>query len=313
MQQCQHILFVSHGISDDSSTVKQALSLAHNNQAQLKVLIVCPGFPASLEEYKDIYQKSLIENIGKSIALCQRELGFKNNPNRKIDIEIEDRAPYDISIIQRVIRDGYDLIIKAVEPSKTNVGFKVLDMELLRKCPCAILMCRPSKHALQSARVAVAIDPESEEVSAHDLAVKLLKIADSLVKLNGKELNIISCWHVPHENAFRNSPILRLPTYEVENLVQEKQSNHLKELNSLINQSQLESKYHVNHQKGIPEKIIPQFIEEKQIDILVMGTVARTGIPGFIIGNTAENILQKINCSLLVLKPNGFVTPVKAY
>jgi nucleotide-binding universal stress UspA family protein len=44
-----------------------------------------------------------------------------------------------------------------------------------------------------------------------------------------------------------------------------------------------------------------------------MGTVARTGISGFIIGNTAENILQKIDCSLLALKPQGFVSPVKAY
>lgn len=44
-----------------------------------------------------------------------------------------------------------------------------------------------------------------------------------------------------------------------------------------------------------------------------MGTVARTGIPGFIIGNTAENTLREIRCSLLALKPNGFVSPVKAY
>lgn len=313
MQQFQHILFVSHGISDDSSTIKQALSLAHDNQAQLKVLIVCPGFPASLEEYKDIYQMSLIEKIKKSIALCQRDLGFKNNPFRKIDIEIEDRAPYDISIIQRVIRDGYDLIIKAVEPSKANVGFKALDMKLLRKCPCPILMCRPNKHVLQLTQVAVAIDPEGEGASADDLAVKLLKISDSLVKLNGKELKVISCWDFPLENTLRDSPFLHIPANEVEMLVREKQSNHLKELNSLIDQSHLEGKYHVDHQNGIPEKIIPRFIEEKQIDILVMGTVARTGIPGFIIGNTAESILQKISCSLLALKPNGFVTPIKAY
>jgi nucleotide-binding universal stress UspA family protein len=52
---------------------------------------------------------------------------------------------------------------------------------------------------------------------------------------------------------------------------------------------------------------------KSQIDILIMGTVARTGISGFIIGNTAENILQKIDCSLLALKPQGFVSPVKAY
>lgn len=49
------------------------------------------------------------------------------------------------------------------------------------------------------------------------------------------------------------------------------------------------------------------------MDILVMGTVARTGIPGFIIGNTAENVFQKLSCSLMALKPQGFVSPMKAY
>jgi nucleotide-binding universal stress UspA family protein len=52
---------------------------------------------------------------------------------------------------------------------------------------------------------------------------------------------------------------------------------------------------------------------DKDIDILVMGTVARTGIAGFIIGNTAENILQTVTCSLLARKPNGFISPVQAY
>lgn len=37
--------------------------------------------------------------------------------------------------------------------------------------------------------------------------------------------------------------------------------------------------------------------------------LARTGISGFFPGNTAENILQKIGCSLLALKPQGFVSP----
>lgn len=65
--------------------------------------------------------------------------------------------------------------------------------------------------------------------------------------------------------------------------------------------------------KGHPSELIPSSINEHKIDMLVMGTVARTGIAGFFIGNTAENILQKINCSLWALKPHGFVSPVKAY
>jgi nucleotide-binding universal stress UspA family protein len=38
--------------------------------------------------------------------------------------------------------------------------------------------------------------------------------------------------------------------------------------------------------------------------------VARTGIPGLIIGNTAESVLSKIDCSVLAVKPPNFITPV---
>jgi len=39
--------------------------------------------------------------------------------------------------------------------------------------------------------------------------------------------------------------------------------------------------------------------------------VARTGLSGLIMGNTAETILGSVRCSVLAVKPQGFVTPVK--
>ena len=57
-------------------------------------------------------------------------------------------------------------------------------------------------------------------------------------------------------------------------------------------------------------ELIADFIEENKIDVVVMGTVARTGISGFFMGNTAESILNTIDCSMLAVKPPGFMTPV---
>ena len=48
-----------------------------------------------------------------------------------------------------------------------------------------------------------------------------------------------------------------------------------------------------------------------QIGLVVMGTVARKGISGLLMGNTAEAILRSVDCSVLAVKPEGFVTPVK--
>ncbi|MCF2906962.1 universal stress protein [Pseudoalteromonas sp. DL2-H2.2] len=63
--------------------------------------------------------------------------------------------------------------------------------------------------------------------------------------------------------------------------------------------------------KGKASKEIPLLAQKHQIDLIVMGTVGRVGIPGLIIGNTAESILEQTQCSVLAIKPKGFQTPIK--
>jgi nucleotide-binding universal stress UspA family protein len=63
--------------------------------------------------------------------------------------------------------------------------------------------------------------------------------------------------------------------------------------------------------KGNASEVILGFVQSNEIDLLVMGTVARTGIPGLIIGNTAETVFSQVSCSILTIKPSGFKSPVK--
>jgi nucleotide-binding universal stress UspA family protein len=62
---------------------------------------------------------------------------------------------------------------------------------------------------------------------------------------------------------------------------------------------------------GDPGRVIPEFVATERIDLLVMATIARTGVPGMLIGNTAERMLQSVDCSVLAIKPRGFVSPVR--
>ncbi len=63
--------------------------------------------------------------------------------------------------------------------------------------------------------------------------------------------------------------------------------------------------------KGSADFVLPTFVVEQRVDLVVMGTVARRGAPGWMIGNTAEQMLDRIDCSLLAMKPDGFVCPIK--
>ena len=45
-------------------------------------------------------------------------------------------------------------------------------------------------------------------------------------------------------------------------------------------------------------------------DLFVLGTVSRGGIPGFLIGNTAETVLSLVKSGVITVKPQGFQSPV---
>ncbi|MEW8205550.1 MAG: universal stress protein, partial [Candidatus Thiodiazotropha taylori] len=57
---------------------------------------------------------------------------------------------------------------------------------------------------------------------------------------------------------------------------------------------------------GDASKVIHQLSDSLNADLIVMGTVGRTGVPGLFIGNTAEDVLQTTKASILAVKPPNF-------
>lgn len=313
MRHCHSPLYVSHGISDETEGLKQALSLARNNHAPLKVLVVCPEFPKEFPDYRRKYEESLIAQVEASVNATKQAIKLGEGT---VDISIElvsDKTPAT-RIIQYLLQHGHDLLIKEAEPRDgAGSGFRAIDMELLRQCPSPIWLCRPILHSRHHIRVAVAVDPESSEPAADALSKRLLELSRSLADSCSGELHIISCWDYPFESFLRGSPWVKMSEAQITEAVLNPQEEHRFLLDGLIKGSGISGDYRVHHVRGKAEDRIPEFVADQKVDILVMGTVARTGIPGFIIGNTAENIVQKLSCSLMALKPPGFVSPVKAY
>ncbi len=58
--------------------------------------------------------------------------------------------------------------------------------------------------------------------------------------------------------------------------------------------------------------MIFNFVRDNSVDLVVMGTVARSGLTGLLMGNTSEEVLDQINCSVLAVKPYSFKTPIHA-
>lgn len=60
--------------------------------------------------------------------------------------------------------------------------------------------------------------------------------------------------------------------------------------------------------KGNPAEEILSTVSEEMVDLLVMGTVGRTGLNRLIIGSVAEKVVRKAPCSFIVLKSEDVIT-----
>mgnify|MGYP006272936611 CR=1 FL=1 len=305
MKHFQNILFVIQGHEIADGAFQQAVNIVKRTDADITYLALHPEFSGDLAEFKDTYQK----NIKDSLVSKLEEAGLSGEPN----IVYESKTPHFVTIVQHVLQYDNDLVVKATEQGdeKQKKGLKSLDMSLLRKCPCPVWLCREADHN-SDPTILTAIDPESENPEGHSLSIKLLQLGEFVAtSLNGTH-KVIACWEFEHESYLRDSGFGRIEGSKVDQMILDTQKKHREGIEALIQKSGIKTP-EIIHQRGKAFDVIPEYTDRFSVDLVVMGTVARTGIPGFLIGNTAENILQNLSCSLLAVKPSGFVSPIKAY
>jgi len=182
-------------------------------------------------------------------------------------------------------------------------------MHLMRKCPCPVWAIMPTKRK-QYTRILSAVDPVPADDERNALNIKIMEIATSLAQAEGSELHIIHCWTAEMQKRLKSHSVLS--ESEIDMIVREHRKAHKMWLDQLLGVFNLKALSHKTHLlKGGTTKLIADLARKKRVELVVMGTVCRTGLPGFFIGNTAEKTLQQMDCSVLALKPDGFVTPVR--
>ena len=56
---------------------------------------------------------------------------------------------------------------------------------------------------------------------------------------------------------------------------------------------------------GSPAEEIVRFAKDKEVDLIVIGSQGKKGIEKMVFGSTAEKVVKKSNCPVLVIKPKG--------
>lgn len=181
-------------------------------------------------------------------------------------------------------------------------------MELLRKCPCPVLLVRHGQPATKP-RIACAVGASSDDPDAQALNAKIVDVALMMVDcLESDAPTLFHAWVPFAERTVRSHAADDQFAAYLENARQRAASTLERIARSFEGRFDERA---IVLRRGEPVDVIPEFVVFEGIDVLVMGTVARGGIPGMLIGNTAERVLRKLLCSVLTVKPDGFVSPVR--
>lgn len=307
------------------TAIIQAMRIADDHQADITFMSVLKQAKSwsTIFRDKEEYTKELGVIEQSRRASIEKKVQSVS-PNRKATIVVTSGIEF-IEIIKHAIQHQHDLVIKCAEDKDwINRMLGSEDMHLMRKCPCPVLMLKPGqKDSFRKVLATVDVTDDFNELNEsrvqEQLNQQVLEYSAALSLPELSEMHIGSAWEAYAEDWLRYGAFSHQPEEKVDQYVEQERRDCSTKLEMLVRKMDemlgkatvkyLQPRSHLV--KGRASKEIPLMVEKYDIDLIVMGTVGRVGIPGLIIGNTAESILEQTKCSVLAIKPEGFKTPIE--
>ena len=151
------------------------------------------------------------------------------------------------------------------------------------------------------------MDATWDDPATTALSRTVIDSAVSLAESDGSELHVVCSWTVFAENTLA----LKMGSDHLANYTGTVRQHAESKLSQFLTRSRDAIPEHQVHLlRGNPEDVIAKFEAQNDVDLIVMGTVARSGIAEFFLGNTPATVLRQVDCSLLVVKRDDYVSPV---
>lgn len=295
MQDLQNILAVLQDDVDAPILLAKLQRLAANQNLDISMIrVVYEGIADLRSKHIDV-SKEL-----KDLVLSAAQTALRDRIE-EIGIEVPGLTSVALwnprtseGIIHAADSIGADLIIKTSnhETGRSPVLRTPDDWNLLRHAKVPVLLTQTTAWSTQPIIVAAVdvYDPEHD-----DLNVRILKNAEQLTdRLNG-ELHVVSI--------FPTLSIWQDEITSIQGYTKFRQDIEQEIFEELANFTQREEvhNYKAHAVEGIAPDAMRNLITLLEADLMVLGTKARTGVSGLLLGNTAEKLLHEVACDVLTV------------
>lgn len=169
------------------------------------------------------------------------------------------------------------------------------DWKLLRYCPGPVLMVK-TETPWTGGIILAAVDVGNSDGEHRTLHSGIVSHGYDIAALAKGTLHVISAHPSPMLSAAD-------PTFQLKETIEARYREQCKAFQAEYDVTN--DRLHV--EEGPADVLIPYTAEKLKAVVTVIGTVARTGLSGALIGNTAEVVLDTLESDVLVLKPDEII------
>ncbi|MEN8635802.1 universal stress protein UspE [Pseudoalteromonas distincta] len=305
MNTIKRIIAVIDPTKDDQHGLARSIDLAKKSGASITAFMTVYDFSYEMTTMLSGDEREAMRDA----VLKDRELWLNDlvSPYKDINIETQvvwHNRPYE-AIIDTVINQKYDLVIKGTHQhgALKSVIFTPTDWHLVRKCPAPVLFVKEMAWP-ENGNILAAVNAVSENEEHVALNKRVIKDAQFLCELANAKLNLV--------NAYPATPIniaIEIPEFNPGLYNESVKKHHIESTNALAAEFNL-SQEQCFIEEGLPEDVIPDVAKRLNSELVVIGTVGRTGLSAALVGNTAEHVIDSLDCDVLALKPDGYVSPM---
>ncbi len=294
----------------EPDALRAAAKLADTSDARLTILDVVEP-PSRLRRVRMRRRtKDTCADLAKERFQRLRSLAADLRNDDRTDVDVVVGQPH-VEVLNHVLEHDYDLVVigggnaETSEPQELPSGVT----QLLRTCPVPVWVMRTPR--LDTPRILALVDPAVDDPTRDHLNGCVLDLAASLARNERGELHVGHAVERVSGSTPESTPEMhRQGEHGVARTdsAQGRQESPFGEMfrRHLVAESEAE----VHLVSGHAGEVLPTLADQLRADVIVVGTVARSGISGLIIGNSVETMLRSVSCSVLAVKPNHHVPPV---
>lgn len=301
------LLVVLDPAQEQQKALARGITLARLEQAELTLFVSIYDFSYEMTTMLSGEER---ENMRAALIAERQEwvedlLSQFDTRDLRIDIKVVwHHRPFE-AIIKCALQGGHDLLVKGTRrhDKLQSVIFTPTDWHLLRKAPCPVLLVKDHEWP-PNGQVIAAVNAGAEDTPHQSLNERIIAASKHISEKLAAELHVINCYPTAPLNM-----AIEIPEFDTSDYQANVRDYHSKSLTELADKHHLDtSRLHVR--EGLPEDQIPALAEDIDAELVVIGTIGRTGFTAALLGNTAEHVIEQLNCDVLAIKPEGFKSPL---